>query len=137
MSSMLSLYVASQKRYVCVSPLLDEHAKVFKLFIQPLQVGAKSRNIANLKRKLPSWIKVPTSVAIPFGVFEKVLEDERNKVSGLPQSLINTIVEIFGFAIQVPTCSYLCIVCSLFLGWVHQTDGFLCKCRRFPPRFRV
>lgn len=42
-------------------------------------VGAKSRNIAHLKNKLPSWIKVPTSVALPFGVFEKVLSEGLNK----------------------------------------------------------
>ncbi|KAK3416768.1 hypothetical protein EUGRSUZ_H02531 [Eucalyptus grandis] len=43
-------------------------------------VGAKSRNIAHMKGKLPSWIGVPTSVAIPFGVFERVLSESANKV---------------------------------------------------------
>ncbi|KZV25491.1 alpha-glucan water dikinase, chloroplastic [Dorcoceras hygrometricum] len=43
-------------------------------------VGAKSRNIAHLKVKVPSWIKVPTSVALPFGVFETVLSDDVNEV---------------------------------------------------------
>ncbi|KAL8035858.1 hypothetical protein ABFX02_12G123200 [Erythranthe guttata] len=42
-------------------------------------VGAKSRNIANLKGKLPSWVNIPTSVALPFGVFETVLSDDLNK----------------------------------------------------------
>lgn len=42
-------------------------------------VGAKSRNIAYLKGKIPSWVGVPTSVAIPFGTFEKVLSEELNK----------------------------------------------------------
>lgn len=42
-------------------------------------VGAKSRNIAYLKGKLPSWIGIPTSVALPFGVFEKVLSDKSNQ----------------------------------------------------------
>ncbi|WVZ77602.1 hypothetical protein U9M48_025453 [Paspalum notatum var. saurae] len=42
-------------------------------------VGAKSRNIAYLKGKVPSWVGVPTSVAIPFGTFEKVLSDRLNK----------------------------------------------------------
>ena len=46
-----------------------------------VQVGAKSRNIANLRGKLPSWIRLPTSVALPFGVFEKVLEENINKVN--------------------------------------------------------
>ncbi|CDP13198.1 unnamed protein product [Coffea canephora] len=42
-------------------------------------VGAKSRNIAYLEGKVPSWIGIPTSVALPFGVFEKVLSDYLNK----------------------------------------------------------
>ncbi|KAG5520839.1 hypothetical protein RHGRI_033418 [Rhododendron griersonianum] len=42
-------------------------------------VGAKSRNIAYLKGKVPSWVGIPTSVALPFGVFEKVLSDGLNK----------------------------------------------------------
>ncbi|KAL8150135.1 hypothetical protein V2J09_019943 [Rumex salicifolius] len=42
-------------------------------------VGAKSRNIANLNGKVPSWIGIPTSVALPFGVFEEVLSDSINK----------------------------------------------------------
>ncbi|CAI0431048.1 unnamed protein product [Linum tenue] len=42
-------------------------------------VGAKSRNISYLKGKVPSWIGVPTSVALPFGVFEEVLADGLNK----------------------------------------------------------
>ncbi|GJW53834.1 alpha-glucan water dikinase 1, chloroplastic-like protein isoform X1 [Tanacetum coccineum] len=42
-------------------------------------VGAKSRNIAYLKGKVPSWVGIPTSVALPFGSFEKVLSDELNK----------------------------------------------------------
>ncbi|XP_042439164.1 alpha-glucan water dikinase 1, chloroplastic-like [Zingiber officinale] len=42
-------------------------------------VGAKSRNIAFLKGKVPSWVGIPTSVALPFGVFEKVLSNDANK----------------------------------------------------------
>ncbi|XP_020251557.1 alpha-glucan water dikinase, chloroplastic-like [Asparagus officinalis] len=42
-------------------------------------VGAKSRNISYLKGKVPSWVGIPTSVALPFGVFEKVLSDETNQ----------------------------------------------------------
>ncbi|KAG1366257.1 putative alpha-glucan water dikinase 2 [Cocos nucifera] len=38
-------------------------------------VGAKSRNISFLKGKVPSWIGIPTSVALPFGVFEKAVAD--------------------------------------------------------------
>eukprot|EP00262_Sarcandra_glabra_P002083 TRINITY_DN1233_c0_g2_i1.p1 TRINITY_DN1233_c0_g2~~TRINITY_DN1233_c0_g2_i1.p1 ORF type:complete len:1456 (+),score=336.06 TRINITY_DN1233_c0_g2_i1:107-4474(+) len=42
-------------------------------------VGAKSRNISYLKGKVPSWVQIPTSVALPFGVFEKVLSDDSNQ----------------------------------------------------------
>ncbi|RVW43449.1 Alpha-glucan water dikinase, chloroplastic [Vitis vinifera] len=42
-------------------------------------VGAKSRNISYLKGKVPLWVQIPTSVALPFGVFEKVLSDGLNK----------------------------------------------------------
>ncbi|XP_052204850.1 alpha-glucan water dikinase, chloroplastic [Diospyros lotus] len=48
-------------------------------------VGAKSRNIAYLKGKVPSWVGIPTSVALPFGVFEKVLSDALNQ--GVHQKL--------------------------------------------------
>ncbi|XP_042496996.1 alpha-glucan water dikinase, chloroplastic-like isoform X2 [Macadamia integrifolia] len=51
-------------------------------------VGAKSRNIAYLKGKVPSWLGIPTSVALPFGVFEKVLSDSSNQaVADTLQSL--------------------------------------------------
>ncbi|KAE8798731.1 Alpha-glucan water dikinase, chloroplastic [Hordeum vulgare] len=43
------------------------------------KVGAKSRNIAYLNGKVPSWVSVPTSVALPFGTFETVLSDKTNK----------------------------------------------------------
>ncbi|KAL2903324.1 Alpha-glucan water dikinase chloroplastic [Bienertia sinuspersici] len=42
-------------------------------------VGAKSRNISYLKGKVPSWVGVPTSVALPFGAFEEVLSYGPNK----------------------------------------------------------
>ncbi|XVE74996.1 hypothetical protein DITRI_Ditri12bG0062300 [Diplodiscus trichospermus] len=45
----------------------------------PEMVGAKSRNISHLKGKVPSWVGIPTSVALAFGVFEKVLADKVNK----------------------------------------------------------
>lgn len=42
-------------------------------------VGAKSRNISYLKGKVSSWVGIPTSVALPFGVFEKVLSEDCNQ----------------------------------------------------------
>jgi alpha-glucan,water dikinase len=42
-------------------------------------VGYKSSNLRRIKGKLPEWIVLPPSVALPFGVFEKVLAEENNK----------------------------------------------------------
>jgi alpha-glucan,water dikinase len=43
------------------------------------QVGGKSNNIKKLLGKLPKWVNLPRSVAMPFGVFEKVLAEEPNR----------------------------------------------------------
>ncbi|KAL0364189.1 UNVERIFIED_CONTAM: Alpha-glucan water dikinase, chloroplastic [Sesamum angustifolium] len=53
-------------------------------------VGAKSRNIAHLKGKVPSWVNIPTSVALPFGVFETVLSDNLNQVKELKEKMKNS-----------------------------------------------
>src|ERR1044071_6186802 len=42
-------------------------------------VGEKSCNQTRLQGKLPGWIKQPASIALPFGVFERVLSLERNQ----------------------------------------------------------
>jgi alpha-glucan,water dikinase len=42
------------------------------------KVGPKSNNLCGLQGKLPPWIRLPSSVALPFGVFEQVLSDETN-----------------------------------------------------------
>lgn len=42
-------------------------------------VGAKSRNIAILREIIPEWIKLPSSVTVPFGSFEAVLDLKENK----------------------------------------------------------
>lgn len=44
----------------------------------PQVVGAKACNLAKLRQKLPDWILVPRSVALPFGTFEAVLCDPSN-----------------------------------------------------------
>ncbi len=41
-------------------------------------VGGKSLYLKRLKGKLPDWIGLPASVAIPFGVFERVLAEKEN-----------------------------------------------------------
>jgi alpha-glucan,water dikinase len=45
----------------------------------PDNVGEKSRNLQRLVGRLPDWIHIPASVALPFGVCERVLEDPRNR----------------------------------------------------------
>jgi alpha-glucan,water dikinase len=42
-------------------------------------VGSKSNNLKYLEGKLPPWMHLPLSVAIPFGVFEKVLSQKPNR----------------------------------------------------------
>jgi len=42
-------------------------------------LGGKSLNLARLKSRLPDWIGIPRSAAIPFGVFEHVLETPENR----------------------------------------------------------
>ncbi|KAG8654882.1 hypothetical protein MANES_05G189000v8 [Manihot esculenta] len=42
-------------------------------------VGAKSFNIKFLRERVPSWIKIPISVALTFGAFETVMSDNINK----------------------------------------------------------
>ncbi|GBD97615.1 MAG TPA: hypothetical protein ENG83_01570 [Nitrospirae bacterium] len=42
-------------------------------------VGGKSGNLRLLEGKLPDWIHLPVSVALPFGVFEKVLASDNNR----------------------------------------------------------
>ena len=41
-------------------------------------VGAKANNLKTLRQKLPDWIKVPASIALPFGTFERVLGHNAN-----------------------------------------------------------
>jgi alpha-glucan,water dikinase len=45
----------------------------------PGLVGGKSNNLIGLRGKLPDWIHLPRSLALPFGVVEKVLEDPSNR----------------------------------------------------------
>jgi alpha-glucan,water dikinase len=42
-------------------------------------VGGKSCRQAELRSRLPEWIRLPASAALPFGVFEKVLGHELNR----------------------------------------------------------
>jgi len=42
-------------------------------------VGGKANNITRLQGKLPDWVALPISVAVPFGVFEEVLGVPNNQ----------------------------------------------------------
>ncbi|KAM7516914.1 hypothetical protein LguiA_006497 [Lonicera macranthoides] len=55
-----------------------KYAISFEEFTSEL-VGAKSCNIRFLWGKVPSWIKLPVSVALTFGVFENILSEDMNK----------------------------------------------------------
>jgi alpha-glucan,water dikinase len=55
-------------------------------------VGGKSVNLTCLQGKLPSWIRLPNSVALPFGVFEKALGEIANReVADRYNKLINDL----------------------------------------------
>lgn len=73
------------------------------------QVGAKSRNISYLKGKVPSWIGIPTSVALPFGVFEHVLSDKSNQV-------LHLIPIILHFHEYIMSCAAYILCSSFVLG---------------------
>ena len=42
-------------------------------------MGGKSNNLNGLRGRLPDSIHLPTSVALPFGAFEKALLEEANR----------------------------------------------------------
>jgi alpha-glucan,water dikinase len=44
-------------------------------------VGGKSLHLNQLQGRLPDWIHLPVSIALPFGTFEKVLRTEANRQS--------------------------------------------------------
>ncbi|KAJ9567616.1 hypothetical protein OSB04_003582 [Centaurea solstitialis] len=45
-------------------------------------VGEKSYSIRFLSKQVPTWIRFPASIVLPFGVFEKVLSEDINKEVG-------------------------------------------------------
>ncbi len=53
-------------------------------------VGGKSLNLKRLKGQLPEWIHLPSSVAIPFGVAEKVLALDINKETAMHIHMLRT-----------------------------------------------
>ena len=53
-------------------------------------VGAKSRNLAGLRNKLPDWINLPASVALPFGSFDAALESNKEVADKL-KAAVNAV----------------------------------------------
>ncbi len=45
----------------------------------PAIVGGKSNNLNALRGRLPDWIRLPGSLALPFGSFERTLDDAANR----------------------------------------------------------
>lgn len=43
-------------------------------------VGAKSNNLVDLQGKLSNWIRLPSSIAVPFGTFEQILQCPENSL---------------------------------------------------------
>jgi alpha-glucan,water dikinase len=56
-------------------------------------VGGKSNHLKRLRGRLPDWIHLPASAAIPFGVFEKVLTDKVNSEPAKEYSRLLSEVE--------------------------------------------
>ena len=57
-------------------------------------VGSKSNNLTRLQNKMPDWIHLPVSVALPFGIFEEVLAVDMNKeISKRYRELLDRIEE--------------------------------------------
>ena len=55
----------------------------------PGVVGGKSNNLNGLRGRLPDWIGLPASVALPFGALEKALGDDANReLRGKVEALI-------------------------------------------------
>lgn len=63
---------------------------------KPGIVGGKSNNLAGLRGRLPDWIAVPSSIALPFGVCERTLEQPANR------ALRQEIDTLVAAAVQTP-----------------------------------
>jgi alpha-glucan,water dikinase len=60
------------------SPLSDAWVLTADQFT-PALVGGKANNLNGLRGRLPHWIHLPTSIALPFGVMERTLEEDANR----------------------------------------------------------
>jgi alpha-glucan,water dikinase len=62
---------ARPARKSVVAPRFAKYALTIDEFNEHV-VGGKSYHLARLRGQLPDWIHLPSSVAVPYGVFEKV-----------------------------------------------------------------
>ncbi len=62
-----------------VSPTRSGEYAIPEVAFEKSNVGAKSRNLKQLRDRLPDWIHVPTAIALPYGACERVLEDALNR----------------------------------------------------------
>jgi alpha-glucan,water dikinase len=72
----------SPSRLGKITPVFSETYAVPSGDFRKEIVGGKSLNLKRLKGMLPDWIHLPGSVALPFGVFEAVLREKRNRRAG-------------------------------------------------------
>jgi alpha-glucan,water dikinase len=62
-----------------VQPAMTRRYAVGEAAFDGSNVGGKSRNLKQLRGRLPEWIHVPAAAALPFGVCERVLQDPINQ----------------------------------------------------------
>jgi alpha-glucan,water dikinase len=70
------------RRRMAPSPLAGRWAGRFAIASGDFSerfVGGKSCHLARLRGQLPAWIHLPSSVALPFGVFDRVLSLDANR----------------------------------------------------------
>jgi alpha-glucan,water dikinase len=80
-----------QPKLKVARPKFSDYAVPLDAFTDQI-VGAKSCSQLRLRRKLPDWVHQPASMALPFGVFEKVLGlDENKETARRYQELSNAI----------------------------------------------
>jgi alpha-glucan,water dikinase len=78
-------------RKVMWKPVFTTYAVTINDFNEKI-VGGKSNNLRIMQGLLPSWIHLPASAALPFGVFERVLDQEMNRpVAARHDELISKI----------------------------------------------
>lgn len=74
-----------------IAPSFSAYAISLDEFTEDI-VGGKSNNIKKMVGRLPEWVHLPSSVAIPFGIFERVLgENENRDVAGRCEELIGRL----------------------------------------------